>query len=294
MRPVNLIPPDERRGDSAALRTGSLVYVLVGGLTLLLLGIVAVALTGKQIDDRKAQKASLQQQLRQETARAKSVAAFTSFRAVQEQRAATVTSLAQSRFDWSRVLHELSLVLPSGVTLTDLTGSVSSDAQSSGSASSSSSSSSGGDLRGSIAGPALEITGCAPGQDAVAGFVSALQDIDGVTRVGLSSSQIGGSSSGGGSSSSSSSSASGSDSCNAGPNTADFNITVAFDAVPTPSTATTAPSVPSSVSSSTTSASTDQSGTADAQSQEAVSRTSAKQQVSKGQHAVHAFLGGGG
>ena len=30
MRPVNLIPPDQRRGDSAPLRTGPLVYVLLG------------------------------------------------------------------------------------------------------------------------------------------------------------------------------------------------------------------------------------------------------------------------
>jgi Tfp pilus assembly protein PilN len=294
MRPVNLIPSDERRGASAPLRTGSLVYVLVGGLALLLLGIVAVALTSKQIDDRKTQKASLEQQLQQETARANSLAAFTSFRAVQEQRAATVTSLAQSRFDWSRVLHELSLVLPSGVSLTNLTGSVSSDAQSSGGGSSSSRSSSGSDLRGAIAGPALEITGCAPGQDAVAGFVSALQDIDGVTRVGLSSSQTDNSSSGGGTSSGSSSGAGGSSDCQAGPNTVSFNITVAFDAVPTPPTATAAPSVPSTVSSSSTPTSTDQSQISDGQSEQNAARTSATQQVSKGQHAEHAFLGGGG
>jgi Tfp pilus assembly protein PilN len=291
MRPVNLIPPDERRGDSAALRTGSLVYVLVGGLTLLLLGIVAVALTSKQIDDRKAQKTSLAQELQQETARANSVAAFTSFRAVQAQRAATVTSLAQSRFDWSRVLHELSLVLPSGVTLTNLTGSVSSDAASAGG---SSTSSGGGSLRDSISGPALEIKGCAPGQDAVAGFVSALQDIDGVTRVGLSSSQIGSAGSTGSTGASTSSDAGSSTDCNAGPDTANFSITVAFDAVPTPATATAAPSVPSSVAASTSPASTDQSQLADAQSQETASRTSAKQQVAKGEHAVHAFLGGGG
>ena len=290
MRPVNLIPPDERRGDSAALRTGSLVYVLVGGLTLLLLGIVAVALTSKQIDDRKAQKATLAQELQQETARANSVAAFTSFRAVQAQRAATVTSLAQSRFDWSRVLHELSLVLPSGVTLTNLTGSVSSDSQSA----TGSTSSGGGSLRDSISGPALEIKGCAPGQDAVAGFVSALQDIDGVTRVGLSSSQIGSAGSTGSTGGGSASDAGTGSDCSAGPNTANFSITVAFDAVPTPATATAAPSVPSSVASSTSPASTDQSQLADAQSQESVSRTSAKEQVSKGQHAVHAFLGGGG
>ena len=40
-------------------------------------------------------------------------------------------------------------------------------------------------------GPALEVNGCATGQDAVAGFVTALKDIDGVTRVGVESSELG-------------------------------------------------------------------------------------------------------
>ena len=32
MRPVNLIPPEDRRGEQAPLRTGPLAYVLVGAL----------------------------------------------------------------------------------------------------------------------------------------------------------------------------------------------------------------------------------------------------------------------
>ena len=40
-------------------------------------------------------------------------------------------------------------------------------------------------MRAAIAGPALELSGCAKGQEAVAGFVTALKDIDGVTRVGV-------------------------------------------------------------------------------------------------------------
>jgi Tfp pilus assembly protein PilN len=280
MRPVNLIPPDERRGDEAPLRTGYLVYVLTGGLVLLLLGIVAVALTGKQISDRKDQKASLQQELDQATAQANSLVAFTNFRAVQESRLATVTSLAQSRFDWSRVLHELSLVLPSDVSLSSLTGTVSPDLQTSGGGS-------GSNLRGDIQGPALEISGCAPGQDAVAGFVAALEDIDGVTRVGLESSNIDSASSSG----SSTSSSSGSTDCQAGPRTASFQIVVAFDAVPTPSTATTAPSVPPSVAPST---GTDQSQVADGQRQEDVARASAREQTSKAQNAQKTILAGGG
>jgi Tfp pilus assembly protein PilN len=237
MRPVNLIPPDERRGDSAPLRTGQLVYVLMAGLALLLLGVVVVALTSKQISDRKAEKASLEQGLQQETARANSLAAFANFRTVQEQRSATVSSLAQSRFDWPRVLNELALVLPSDVSISNLAGTVSPEVT----VQSSAGGGSGNDLRSQIEGPALDISGCAPGQDAVAGFVSTLEDIDGVTRVGLDSSAI----DNGGSSAATASTGSGD--CFAGPDTAQFHIVVAFDAVPTPATATTAPSVPSSV-----------------------------------------------
>jgi len=277
MRPVNLIPPDERRGDEAPLRTGNLVYVLTAGLVLLLLGIVAVALTSKQISDRQDQKASLEQELAQATARANSLAAFTNFRAVQESRLATVTSLAQSRFDWSRVLNELALVLPSEVSLSSVSGSASPDLQTSGGEGS------GGDLRGAIQGPALDISGCAPGQEAVAGFVAALEDIDGVTRVGLESSNI--DSAGGSSSSSGGTTAA---DCQAGPRTAKFQIVVAFDAVSVPPTATTSPAVPASVAPSGGSGEV-----ADAQSEQAVAKASAQAQTSKAQAAKSTLIPGG-
>jgi Tfp pilus assembly protein PilN len=277
MRPVNLIPPDERRGDSAPLRTGSLVYVLVGGLAALLLLVVVVALTGKQINDRKAQKVSLEQELQQETARANSLQAFANFRAVQENRAATVTSLAESRFDWSRVLHELSLVLPADVTISTLTGTVSPEVDVS---AGSSGTSGGGDLRANIAGPALDISGCAPGQDAVAGLVSSLEDIDGVTRVGLDSSKIDT-----GNDSAAAASATSVD-CDAGPDTASFHIVVAFDAVPTPAAATTVPSVPSGVPPT----SSDQVG--DAQETAAVGQAQDRATISRAQSAVASGSGG--
>jgi Tfp pilus assembly protein PilN len=234
MRPVNLIPPDERRGDSAPLRTGPLVYVLVGAMGLLLLGIVAVALTGKQVSDREAKKSDLQQELVQAQAQAASVAAFTNFAKLQEARVATVSKLAASRFDWERVLHELSLVMPSDVTIESLTGTVSPDVQLDTSAGAGGA---GVDLRSEIPGPALEITGCTGSQDSVAGFVASLQDIDGVTRVGLSSSQIPDQTSGAPTGEPGDSSASGTGSCPK----AQFTIVVAFDNAPPPGTATPAP-----------------------------------------------------
>lgn len=250
MRPVNLIPPDERRGDSAPLRTGNLVYVLVAGMALLLLGVIALAVTSKQISDREEEKAGLEQELNQATARANSLAAFSNFRAVQQSRVDTVTSLAQSRFDWERVLHELSLVLPRDVSLCTLTGTVTPDVdvETQGCASGSS----GTDLRSGITGPALGITGCAPDQPTVAAFVASLEDIDGVTRVGLATSGIGDSEddqSGAG--------GEGGGTCQTEPKgdgrtrNLQFSIVVAFDAVATPPTATSSPSVPTPAAPST-------------------------------------------
>jgi Tfp pilus assembly protein PilN len=291
MRPVNLIPPDERRGDSAPLRTGSLIYVLLAGLGLLLLGIVVVALTSKQISDRTSEKSSLERQLASATQRANSVQAFTEFRTVQQNRAATVTSLAQSRFDWQRVLQELARVLPADVTICSLTGTVSQNVtmDSGGSSSCSSGSSGGTSLRDQVAGPVLEIDGCASSQDAVAGFVAALQDIDGVTRVGLEHSGASQQQSGAGlTGEPGDASLSGSNGCQ---KPYGFTIFAAFDAVPAPGTTPPPPATPPTPSG--TDATTSNNQVSDGQSQENVARASVNAQSSKANQAVHTVLRGG-
>ena len=120
------------------------------------------------------------------------------------------------------MLRELALVIPDDVWLVSTTGTVSPDLQVEGST--------GNPLRGQAPGPALELIGCGDGQDSVAEFVAALKDIDGVTRVGLNSSELpasdtsvtGQPDSGGGDSSD----------CRTRDFIAKFEIVVAFDAVP--------------------------------------------------------------
>jgi Tfp pilus assembly protein PilN len=292
MRAVNLIPSDERRGDEAPLRTGHLVYVLTGGLVLLLLGIVAVALTSKQIDNRTAQKASLEQELDEVTAQAQTLSEFVNFRTVQESRASTISSLAQSRFDWSRVMHELALVLPSDISLSSLTGTVSPAVQLQSESSGSSSPGGGSSLRGEVAGPALEIVGCAPSQDAVAAFVASLEDIDGVTRVGVSSSKLPEVNSSGFTGEPGNEASTGStspDDCQSGPTIVKFEVVAAFDAVPTPSTDTTSPTVPTPAAPPSTGG--DQQ-VADGQTQENVQRASVREQTAKAENAKTLIPGG--
>ncbi len=235
MRPVNLIPVEDRHGDNAPLRTGPLVYILLGALVLVLAGVSMLVLTSNQISDSKSELAQVKQEDAAAKARAESLASYSQFSALHEQRVQTISSLAQSRFDWERVMRELSLILPDDVWLTSLDASASS-----GSEGSSGGSTGGGSLGGSIAGPSLTIGGCAKGQNGVAGFVTALKDIDGVTRVGLESSELAdeeeGAGSVSGSSSGSGSDGGGGSDCRTRSFISEFTLVVAFDAAPVPST----------------------------------------------------------
>ncbi len=240
MRPVNLIPKDQRRGDRAAMRTGIASYVLLGALAMGVLAVAVLALTSKQISDHKAEITQLQLQEQAAVAKAQSLQSFTTFRAAQEARSGTITSLAQSRFDWQRVLNEFARVIPSNVWLIKLAGTVDPTV----------SVTDGPDLqtRDAAPGPALEMVGCASSQDAVAGLIANLQEIDGVTRVGLESSERPDETQGTATAAptTSDSNATTTD-CRTRDFITQFKILVAFDEVPTPATASTTPSVPPGV-----------------------------------------------
>lgn len=264
MRPVNLIPPEDRRGDQAPLRRGPLAYLLLGGLALLLVGVVAVVLTGNQVSEREDEVAKLKGEDAVATAKAAKLAPYTRFRSLSEARVQTVQSLADSRFDWERVMRELALILPGDVWLIHLTATATPGASV---GSESGGGGSGGNLRGQIAGPALELNGCAAGQTAVAGFVTALEDIDGVTRVGVQSSQLADKKRGAGVSAGGEAGSGGSgEDCRTRDFIAKFEIVVGFDAAPVPAPEGEAEAAPESapeaaqVASSETSQSSSKSG----------------------------------
>jgi Tfp pilus assembly protein PilN len=233
MRPVNLVPKEYRRGKLAG-RGGEVVsYAILGGLAAVLLAVVAIVLTDNQISDSKAELAKLTQKRDEAQAEAQALAPYASFAALSQARTATVSSLAQSRFDWDRVMHELATVLPPDVWLTQLTGTTSPETDVDNGASL--------QTRSSISGPALEIVGCGRNQDAVAGFVADLQDIDGVTRVGLESSKKPATTGGSANTATGSAGAAtsgGSSDCSTRPSIPQFKIVVAFDAAPVPAGST--------------------------------------------------------
>ncbi len=225
MRPVNLIPAEERPGGRRPMRGGPLAYIVVGVLAAAAIGVAVLAVTDNQISDSRVEIAKLENEKAAVKARAQALDAYTQFHSLRAQRIATVTSLADSRFDWQRVMRELAIVLPGDVWLTNLTGTASPSVSVDGSASVA--------LRSTIPGPALELNGCASSQDAVAGFVQALKQIDGVTRVGVQGSSLG---SGSGGSSGSS--------CQTRDFIAQFQMVAAFDAAPVSSEGSEAEAAP--------------------------------------------------
>lgn len=224
MRPVNLIPADQRHGQHAPMRTGQLPYLVVGVLVALLAAVALLVTADNQISERKSELTKVEREDAAAKTQAERLAAYTEFEQVHEQRLTTIASLADSRFDWERVMRELALVLPHDVWLSELNASASAEAAGGGA---------GEGLSGGVSGPSLVISGCATGQEAVAGFVTALKDIDGVTRVGVEESALPdlgeGSVSAGGEGESSD--------CQTRDFIAEFNLTVAFDAAPVPAVA---------------------------------------------------------
>jgi Tfp pilus assembly protein PilN len=278
MRAINLIPSDQRRGQHAPARTGPLVpYLIVGLMVAALAGVSAMVLVNNQIADREAEVAELKREEATLKVRAERLAAYTEFRAVREQRAATVAGLADSRFDWERVLRELALVLPEDVWLVKATGTASPAVTPIDGANVS--------TRTSVAGPALELKGCAPGQESVAAFVAALEDIDGVTRVGVATSKrpdLSATAEGGAGGAGTVGSEG--DDCRTRDFVALFEIVVAFDAVSVPG------ALPATAPSGTTPTSQDSTGVGEVRAEEAAARQSTESQTDKARNAVQTLV----
>lgn len=175
MRPINLIPPEDRRGDSAPSRAGNLSYVVVAILAVAVAVVAATTHYGNQITENQSRIDEIEGQVEVANARAASLSSFTSFQELRDSRVATIDALAQTRFNWERVLRELTRVIPANVAVTNVTGTATPAVTVPDEA--------GISLRDTVAGPALEILGCSRGQRNVARFIASIHDIDGVTRV---------------------------------------------------------------------------------------------------------------
>jgi Tfp pilus assembly protein PilN len=217
MRAVNLIPDDSRRGwGGSGGRSGGSVYVLLGTLAVALALVTVYVLTTNQISDQKAKVAALQAEAATAQGTAAQLSPYVEFAKLAQARTGTVRAIASSRFDWHAALAGLSRVVPANTSLQSLVATVAPGVGVGGAGGS------GADLRGAIAAPAFQISGCSDSQVDVARLISRLKVINGVTRVSLEDSQKSGSSQPG----AAVSSAAGGSGCRAGAPT--FDLVVFF------------------------------------------------------------------
>ena len=188
MRPVNLIPAEQRRstrGPGAPPPLG--VSAVLGGLGVGLLIVIVLVLLSNQVNSKKGELASLT--AKQQTAEATSNALrpYGDFAQVQQARATTVKSLARTRFNWERVVRQLSRVVPPDVWLLKFSGTVSA---ASGTGSGSGGGGGSSSLRSAVQGPAFSLSGCATSQASVARMMARMRAMDGVTRVSTTHSAV--------------------------------------------------------------------------------------------------------
>jgi Tfp pilus assembly protein PilN len=176
MRAVNLIPADQRRASGAAGKSGGGVYALLAALALVVAAVAVLTLTNRSVADQQAKANRLEAQAQAAQAKAGQLASYQQFNALVKTRSQGVQALAATRFDWGTTLEQVSRVVPSDVSLTQLTASTAPGGAGAVS------------LRSAMTNPAIELVGCAPSQARVALLMARLRRLEGVQRVSVAAS----------------------------------------------------------------------------------------------------------
>jgi Tfp pilus assembly protein PilN len=239
MRAVNLIPGDQRSGTPVgAGRSEGAAYAVLA----LLVIVAALALfygkATRTVSSDKTKAATLTAEAQRAQAEASTLAPYTSFASLREQREQAVATLVDQRFDWAHAIHEFGRVLSNQVSISELSGTIASTASTAAPASAPAPASTTASASAASAAPAaapaasaavtsatpagsvptFSIAGCATSQHTVADTIQRLRLIDGVSEVTLQNSTRGAAVSG---------SAPGA--CRSGPT---FQMTVTFDPLP--------------------------------------------------------------
>jgi Tfp pilus assembly protein PilN len=180
MRAVNLIPSDQRRGAGGlAGRSGGVVYVLTGGLAVLVALGVVYALAINSVAARKTELASLTRQVAVVSAEGSALQQYVQVALLSAEKAHEVTALAQQRFNWPGAMQQLALALPADVTFTSFNATAAGgSAASAATASSAAPAAAGG-------GSSFSLTGCASTQGEISTVLTNLFKVPGVSDVRL-------------------------------------------------------------------------------------------------------------
>jgi Tfp pilus assembly protein PilN len=177
MRPVNLIPQDQRRRKPSE-GSGKGAHALLGGLAVVLAMAVFYVLTANSVTERQNDTAQAKAEADRLEAKAAQKASFSDFAELAQTRVASVAGVADTRFDWERFMRELALVMPEGSWLRTAGASMSGGAAE-GAADSGAT---------EAAGPTATLAGCTPRHSDVAGMMVRMRQLHRVVDVELNSS----------------------------------------------------------------------------------------------------------
>ena len=186
MRPINLIPAEQRRGASRGhgARTSFNGYIVLGALGAAVLCALAVVMTSNQINSKTEELAGIQGDSQQEKQVADALRPYGQFADLQRVRMTQIKTVAESRYDWERPLRQLSRAIPRNVWLLSVGATRSSgvgvDSGGGGEA--------GAGHRENPAAPSFAINGCTYSQHAVARMMIRMRNLDDVTAVHLAKS----------------------------------------------------------------------------------------------------------
>jgi Tfp pilus assembly protein PilN len=113
VRPVNLLPQDQRRRP-AGEGTGRGAYIVCSVLGLLLAMVAAYVHTANSVTEHENQAAAVRAEADRLEAELAAQANYTGFADIAQQRLTSVAGVAETRFDWERLMREVSRVMPEG------------------------------------------------------------------------------------------------------------------------------------------------------------------------------------
>ena len=179
MKAVNLIPSDQRRAKPSGESAGS-AYAVLGVLVVLLVMAVAFVVTSNSVNENTAKAKDAKQKAAALEAQVSALDSYTDFASIKEQRLGAVVLAAETRFDWERLMREISRVMPSGSWLQTTEASVLGDPADAAALAV--------DPAAAPSGPQATFVGCTPKQSEVAKILVRLRSMHRVTDVELNES----------------------------------------------------------------------------------------------------------
>jgi Tfp pilus assembly protein PilN len=187
MRPVNLIPQEQRRRTPSD-GSGKGAHAALGVLALLLAMVVAYVLTANTVTERQNETESARVQADRLEAQAAQKGSFSDFAAIAQTRMQSVAGVAATRFDWERFMRELALVMPEGSWLQTADASTTGDTATTSTAGAAAPTGAAPTGAASTTGPGGHLVGCTPDQSDTARMMARLRQLHRVEDVQLVSS----------------------------------------------------------------------------------------------------------